>query len=47
MPTTTESSVATNTSETHSLCTPDSNDSGSAEPEGAQIILIVHEQVDE
>ena len=41
-----ESSVAANTSETQSMCTPDSNDSGSAEPEGAQIILTVPEKVD-
>ena len=36
MSTTTESSVVANTSETQSMCTPNSNDSGSAEPEGAQ-----------
>ena len=46
MSTTTESSVAANTSETQSMCTPDCNDSGSAEPEGAQIILTVPEKVD-
>ena len=44
--TTTESSAAASTSETQSMCTPDSNDSGSAEPEGAQIILIVPKKVD-
>ena len=44
--TTTESSVASNTSKTHSMCTPDSNDIGSAEPEGTQIILTVSEKVD-
>ena len=46
MSTTTESSVAANTSETQNMCTQDSNDSGSAEPEGAQIILTVPEKVD-
>ena len=46
MSTTTESSLAADTSETQSMYTPDSNDSGSAEPEGAQIILIVPKKVD-
>ena len=46
MSTTTESSVAANTSKTHSMCTPDSNDIGSAEPEGMQIILTVSKKVD-
>ena len=46
MATTMESSVAANTSEIQSMCMPDSNDSGSAEPEGAQIILSVPEKVD-
>ena len=44
--TTTESSVAANTSETHRMCTPDSNDIGSAEPKGVQIILTVSKKVD-
>ena len=46
MSTTTESSVAANTSETQGICTQDSNDSGSAEPEGAQIIMTVPEKVE-
>ena len=44
--TTTESSVASNTSKTHSMCTQDSNDIGSAEPAGTQIILTVSKKVD-
>ena len=44
--TATESSVAANTSGTQIMFTPDSNDSGSAEPEGAQIILTVPKKVD-
>ena len=46
MSTTTEPSVVANTSETHIMCTPDSNDIGSAEPAGAQIILTVSKRVD-
>ena len=46
MSTTTESSVAANTSETQSMCTPDSYDSVSVKPEGAQIILTIPEKVD-
>ena len=46
MYTTTESSVAANTSKTHNMCTPDNSDIESAEPEGAQIILTVSQKVD-
>ena len=38
--------MAANTSETQSMCTPDCNDNGSAEPKGAQIVLTVPEKVD-
>ena len=44
---TTESFLAINTTDTQSVCTADSNDIRSAEPEGAKVILTIPENVDE
>ena len=46
MSVTTESFVATNTTETQSVCTADSNDIRCAESENPKVILTIPENVD-
>ena len=43
---TTDSFLATNTSEAQSICNADSSDTGTAEPDNDQVIMIVPEKVD-